>query len=229
MALIKCEECGQNISDKAQICPNCGAPVVEKIVCSECNSLYGENLKACPSCGCPNEDYIESDKNIKQNSTPKQDSKNAEPSINYMAENYWDTLKRWLHPEYIKMPSNTSPKMEAPKVDNDGNEVLDTNVSLLFIIEAFSLKLFWRILVKTFPILIVYAIIIGLLASTSPALMSIVSAVLGILMVLILVPIIFNTFIRTLIEYWDHIYLRFKELNIRYWRSMYKAMKDVKE
>lgn len=28
MALIKCEECGKEISDKAASCPNCGAPVV---------------------------------------------------------------------------------------------------------------------------------------------------------------------------------------------------------
>lgn len=27
MALIKCEECGQEISDKASSCPHCGAPV----------------------------------------------------------------------------------------------------------------------------------------------------------------------------------------------------------
>ncbi len=27
MALIKCKECGHEISDKAQICPNCGTPV----------------------------------------------------------------------------------------------------------------------------------------------------------------------------------------------------------
>jgi len=27
MALIKCDECGENVSDKAKSCPNCGAPV----------------------------------------------------------------------------------------------------------------------------------------------------------------------------------------------------------
>lgn len=30
MALIKCPECGKEISDKAKTCPNCGAPVVLK-------------------------------------------------------------------------------------------------------------------------------------------------------------------------------------------------------
>lgn len=28
MALIKCEECKKQVSDKAQSCPNCGAPIV---------------------------------------------------------------------------------------------------------------------------------------------------------------------------------------------------------
>lgn len=28
MALIKCEECEKQVSDKAQSCPNCGAPIV---------------------------------------------------------------------------------------------------------------------------------------------------------------------------------------------------------
>ena len=26
MALVKCEECGQTVSDKASVCPHCGAP-----------------------------------------------------------------------------------------------------------------------------------------------------------------------------------------------------------
>ena len=30
MALIKCEECGETISDKAEICINCGAPINNK-------------------------------------------------------------------------------------------------------------------------------------------------------------------------------------------------------
>ena len=27
MALIKCPECGKEISDKATVCPNCGYPI----------------------------------------------------------------------------------------------------------------------------------------------------------------------------------------------------------
>ena len=30
MALIKCEECGKEISDKAKVCVNCGCPITNK-------------------------------------------------------------------------------------------------------------------------------------------------------------------------------------------------------
>ena len=30
MALIKCKKCGKEISDKAQVCPGCGEPVICK-------------------------------------------------------------------------------------------------------------------------------------------------------------------------------------------------------
>jgi len=42
MALINCSECGKEISDKAQICPNCGNPQnvksEEYICCPKCHS-----------------------------------------------------------------------------------------------------------------------------------------------------------------------------------------------
>jgi DNA-directed RNA polymerase subunit RPC12/RpoP len=31
MALIKCHECGNEVSDQAQACPKCGAPVIARI------------------------------------------------------------------------------------------------------------------------------------------------------------------------------------------------------
>ena len=51
MAQIKCEECGQLISERASSCPNCGCPV-EKIVCHQCGENVGSHDKFCPNCGC---------------------------------------------------------------------------------------------------------------------------------------------------------------------------------
>jgi len=32
MALIKCPECDREVSEKAPVCPNCGAPVVSEFI-----------------------------------------------------------------------------------------------------------------------------------------------------------------------------------------------------
>lgn len=38
MAMIKCDECGKDVSDKAKTCPNCGCPIDTKIYCPVCGS-----------------------------------------------------------------------------------------------------------------------------------------------------------------------------------------------
>jgi len=46
MALIKCGECGRQVSDQASSCPSCGAPVV----LTETQSLTMEGMINCPFC-----------------------------------------------------------------------------------------------------------------------------------------------------------------------------------
>lgn len=53
MALIKCEECGQMVSDKATACPHCGCPVKRPLVCPECGEEISEGDSYCLKCGCP--------------------------------------------------------------------------------------------------------------------------------------------------------------------------------
>ena len=53
MALIKCEECGQMVSDKATACPHCGCPVKRPLVCPECGGTVSEGDSYCLKCGCP--------------------------------------------------------------------------------------------------------------------------------------------------------------------------------
>lgn len=56
MALIKCSNCGEEISDRARKCPKCGCiiqkPKVTKI-CEECGTELEDGTKICPKCGCP--------------------------------------------------------------------------------------------------------------------------------------------------------------------------------
>lgn len=61
MALIKCPECGENISDKAKVCPHCDNEIImeieiKKILCPDCGAELTEEDKVCPTCGCPMEE-----------------------------------------------------------------------------------------------------------------------------------------------------------------------------
>lgn len=65
MALILCNECGKEVSDKAESCPHCGAPVTAKEeeyseikTCLVCGEYFGKG-KMCVSCGADRDDqYI---------------------------------------------------------------------------------------------------------------------------------------------------------------------------
>ena len=47
MSMIKCPECGHQISDKAPVCPNCGVEIAGKITkCPQCGEiLFLKELK----------------------------------------------------------------------------------------------------------------------------------------------------------------------------------------
>lgn len=52
MALIKCSECGNEISSSAKFCPQCGASG-EQHFCPECGVKLKGNEVDCPECGFP--------------------------------------------------------------------------------------------------------------------------------------------------------------------------------
>ncbi len=60
MALIKCENCGKEISDKTSKCIHCGTEIgmmkgesSESNQCKECGVVVLETDTFCPNCGCP--------------------------------------------------------------------------------------------------------------------------------------------------------------------------------
>ena len=59
MALIKCKECGKEISSKAKSCPNCGCPIEEDV------SFSAQETK---------EKLVENDNKIVENQNPKENS-----------------------------------------------------------------------------------------------------------------------------------------------------------
>lgn len=51
MAIIKCPECGRQISDKAPVCPYCGVEIAGKIIkCPQCGEIYFRDQEMCPNC-----------------------------------------------------------------------------------------------------------------------------------------------------------------------------------
>lgn len=51
MAIIKCPECGRQISDKAPTCPSCGVEIAGKITkCPQCGEIYFSSMEMCPNC-----------------------------------------------------------------------------------------------------------------------------------------------------------------------------------
>ena len=67
MALIKCNECGKEISDKAKVCVNCGCPIEKEIKCDECGNILNSKDKICKKCGCPISDDFKCEKKINKN------------------------------------------------------------------------------------------------------------------------------------------------------------------
>lgn len=53
MALIKCPECGHQVSDQAKTCPSCGIDIAGKITrCPDCGEVIFKEQAECPNCHC---------------------------------------------------------------------------------------------------------------------------------------------------------------------------------
>ena len=51
MAIIRCPECGHEISDKAPFCPSCGVAIAGKVTtCPSCGKVYFSEEEQCPQC-----------------------------------------------------------------------------------------------------------------------------------------------------------------------------------
>lgn len=54
MAMVKCDNCSKEISDKAKRCVHCGADREKiKMYCIECGTLLENGCEECSKCGCP--------------------------------------------------------------------------------------------------------------------------------------------------------------------------------
>lgn len=55
MAIIKCPNCNEDVSDKSMECVHCGKKLVEELkrFCEDCGTEIKDNENKCSNCGCP--------------------------------------------------------------------------------------------------------------------------------------------------------------------------------
>lgn len=54
MAVIKCPECGHQVSELAPTCPGCGVEIAGKVIkCPDCGEIYFRTMMLCPTCHRP--------------------------------------------------------------------------------------------------------------------------------------------------------------------------------
>ena len=85
MAMIKCPECGGEISGKARKCIHCGKVLIEEVLpkkfCSECGKEVPIDADECPFCGCPFEDEKVTENNNVAANPKKNDSRKVKKVI----------------------------------------------------------------------------------------------------------------------------------------------------
>ena len=78
--IIKCPECGHQVSDKAPVCPSCGVEIAGHLVkCSYCGEIYLKEDVVCPNChrsGSTNSNENEDD--IKENVVAEETKNNEQ-------------------------------------------------------------------------------------------------------------------------------------------------------
>ena len=51
--IIKCPECGHQVSDRAKTCPSCGVDIAGKVTrCPDCGEYIFKDDHECPNCHC---------------------------------------------------------------------------------------------------------------------------------------------------------------------------------
>lgn len=81
--IIKCPECGHQVSDKAPVCPSCGVEIAGHIIkCSHCGELYLKEESSCPNCH-HTEHHVESSVTATEHHTSEatHESKVQEPVV----------------------------------------------------------------------------------------------------------------------------------------------------
>lgn len=82
MALIKCPECGREVSDTAKKCPGCGYAFTETKFCRFCGEKIPSDSVVCTKCGRQVEDILPKNPNIVINNSSSASSSSTASASN---------------------------------------------------------------------------------------------------------------------------------------------------
>lgn len=69
--IIKCPECGHQVSDQAKTCPSCGIEIAGKITrCPDCGEVIFKEQPECPNCHCSINGASAVSRTVQQTSAP---------------------------------------------------------------------------------------------------------------------------------------------------------------
>lgn len=108
--IIKCPECGHQVSDRAKTCPSCGIDIAGKITrCPDCGEYIFKDDRECPNCHC---------------------SINASASISNVEQDV-TSQSYGLVPEIPEIPEIPQPKEPQNK---NGHKILWSSIVVGFVI-----------------------------------------------------------------------------------------------
>ncbi len=121
--IIKCPECGHQVSDKAPICPSCGVEIAGHLIkCSYCGEIYLKEDAVCPNChhsastdNSVNEDDVKTEpvKDDSQNNGDYSEAETSSVELVVSAESIEE------EPRLDGMPTQDTLTIESPSNDTE--------------------------------------------------------------------------------------------------------------
>ncbi len=127
--IIKCPECGHQVSDKAPVCPSCGVEIAGHIIkCSNCGELYLKEDIMCPNCHHTESGNTADSRQAEDNSLEERTRTTAPPPHTSFDEN---TAKEQGVAIQKRDTDTVNTQTQVPETDAeeepiDGEPVIDT-------------------------------------------------------------------------------------------------------
>lgn len=208
---------------------------VENIKCKECGELFNANLTECPNCGCPASESVEAGENedseVNPDSTSNNDKQEGKGYVDVESDNVFVGIFHWFSPSNISLPYNSKPTKVTVAVDNDAEDVFEIEKSLFYMLHAFCLKLFFCYLGFFLLLGAIFFKISDLVYNACDdyddyKMATVFIAILACVGIIISIIAAFMIFLYIFRPYWSHIHVRLRDLHIRHWRNIYRAIKN---